>query len=455
MGNGNALPEAEPWAVEGLNERPQVPSTVPVDRSNPADVAVGARRIVHAKLRRRFWWLWGLSLLVVSVVVWRSGAELRYVDEREYMQLARHLIHGEGFVNESAQATAFRPPGYPFWLAPWAWLDTAVQVGKALNVALLGLTMLFMRDLVARRVPGAAWCAGLAPLAYPVWAYTAGTLYPQTLCLAMLMGVLWYLDRRDLRVSPGGSLVLGAVWGALVLIAPSFLMLTPVLVWMVVSARGGLWARAGTIRGAMLTLGVMLVLSPWAWRNWQVFGELVPVSTNGGVNLALGNSPVSSANSGTFVDMSYFTRHIPPGSSELVESHIYRQLAVDWMQQEPLAALSLYVAKWLNYFNFRASMVGGGQSGWTLTASDWVVLLTYYPLIGLVAARLIWLRKLPLSRTEWMLGLMYVGNAFVAAIFFTRLRFRLPFDGVLMTWALISLGQLVSAREGRWRATAA
>ncbi len=57
------------------------------------------------------------------------------------------------------------------------------------------------------------------------------------------------------------------------------------------------WARPGTarervIRASLLSLVLLVVLSPWIVRNWLVFGELISVTTHGGYTLALANNPV-------------------------------------------------------------------------------------------------------------------------------------------------------------------
>jgi len=70
------------------------------------------------------------------------------------------------------------------------------------------------------------------------------------------------------------------------------------------------------------------------------------------------------------------------------------------------------------------------------------MLVTYYPLLALVGWRLWWRKRVPMTRGEWMMLGIYLCNGLLAAIFFTRIRFRLPFDALLMTLALISLGHL-------------
>ena len=53
------------------------------------------------------------------------------------------------------------------------------------------------------------------------------------------------------------------------------------------------WRRAA---GEALVVGAvsLLVVAPWTVRNWRRFGRFVLISTNGGLNLWIGNNPASS-----------------------------------------------------------------------------------------------------------------------------------------------------------------
>jgi hypothetical protein len=59
----------------------------------------------------------------------------------------------------------------------------------------------------------------------------------------------------------------------------------------------GVWAwRTGRrARGVALAttviLGVVLAIGPWTARNFSIFGQVVPICTNGPINLFIGNNP--------------------------------------------------------------------------------------------------------------------------------------------------------------------
>ena len=138
-----------------------------------------------------------------------------------------------------------------------------------------------------------AWIWALYPAAMQyavkwVWemALTA-FLFQLALVLALRVG------RVGRRASDGPTwrrwLAFGAVWGLLALSNPGVLLFLPVCgVWML--ARGGAWRRH-LPKAIAAGLVFLAVVSPWTLRNQRVFGAFVPLRTNFGVELYLGNGP--------------------------------------------------------------------------------------------------------------------------------------------------------------------
>jgi hypothetical protein len=374
------------------------------------------------------------SLAAAVLLVLRSESTLYYLDETDYFGLAQRMYGGLGYVDELLLPTASRPPGYPLVMVPFVGLTHSVLFIKLLNVVLLGISLLLIRALVARETRLAAWLAGGVALAYPVWLYTASTLYPQTLCMTLLLGIVYVLTRADLTWS--NITGAGVLFGALILTAPSFQMLGPLLAGYILVCDSRPWWRKA-LMAFIFAAATVATIGPWIVRNYEVFGKLIPVSTNGGINLLLGNSENTRSNSGVDVNLDHYisqTGHL----NEVERSSAYGRFALDWVSSNPAEAALLYVRKLVNYFNFRAEPVTRvtGTSAW----QDWIMFFTYYPMLLLAVARLMLVRLKPLSRAEWLLLTLYVANAFLAAIFFTRVRFRLPFDGLLAVLALTALG---------------
>lgn len=403
---------------------------------------MGERFKVSVRANRLFLLLVLVSVAVAMGIALMSGQAIRYEDERDYFGLAQRVSQGLGYVTPALTPTAYRPPGYPLLMVPFAGAACGVLWLKLLNAALLGVALCLMRALVARETPLVAWMAGGAALCYPVWLYAASTLYPQILCMVLLLALVYLLSSRT--ASWWAFLCAGVLFGYLILVAPSFQLLGPVLA-LYVAVWGPFTVGRNLVAAAVLGGVTLLTLAPWYVRNYQVFGEFVPVATNGGINLLLGNSEFTRPNSGVAVDLSRYEAQVQ-GYNEVETSRAFQRFAVEWVKAHPVDAARLYVQKALNYYNYRAETVTEQPgSKW----KDGLMFVTYYPLLLLVLFRLMLARRLPLSRMEGLLLGLYVVNGLLAALFFTRLRFRLPLDGLLMTLAIIALGRLAAWKSSR------
>jgi hypothetical protein len=185
----------------------------------------------------------------------------------------------------------------------------------------------------------------------------------------------------------------------------------------------------------------------WCVRNAVSLHAFVPVSTNDGINLLLGNSEHTTAGSGTNVDIARYDqeakdRHL----DEVGINKFFSQSGVDWVTAHPGDAAVLYVKKVANSFAYSSEMATSGQGN---RAADLLLALTYYPLLALAAWRVISARKRPLSAEEKLAVGLIVLNLLLLAVFFTRLRFRVPLDGLTILLAASAVVHLLRRWSSR------
>lgn len=388
---------------------------------------------------------WVLGLLCVALVLLtaalavRSGTSLRYLDERHYHQLALRLCSGDGFTTASGLPTAFRPPGYPLFLAALYQAWSSPLAAKLANAVLLGLLAWILGGMVARHAPKGQFLPPILILLYPVLPYTATTLYPQTLGAVLLAGCVSLLTQPGHPWRP--ALLAGLLLGGVCLTIPSFLLLVPLLA---VYRAATHWRKPSRALGlALILLAVPLAtLSPWTLRNALRFGEFIPVSTNSGRNLYLGNSPNAGPTDGVNVEIPEADRPDPSWSEARTDRH-YRDLAWKWIRHHPGKAARLYLRKVGGYFHFRNKLFTTDESSRT---RDVVMAITYYPLLLAGFLRIGLWKRFPLANEERLCALLYLGNAFCAALFFPRIRFRLPFDALLIACAASLAGRWMASR---------
>lgn len=371
-------------------------------------------------------------MLIALVLDFASGDRLGYADEKDYAALATSILHDHRFSYpdyHGGEPIVSRPPGYPAVIAAIYSVAERPLAAKIVNTVFLLLATLALASLATRMVPGAGALMPWLVLASPLLIYCSSLLYPQTLSCLLLTLTLLLIGGRE--VSFGQAALAGICYGVLILAVPYFQALLPVLLAYMVIWAGGR-RRAAALRAGVFALICVLVVLPWSWRNYREFGAIVPVSANNGFNLFVGNSPITTANSGLTVNVLPLCNRLRPHMSETDFDKALQGCALDWIEAHPLDAARLYVAKLVNYFNFRNEVASAGPGGaWR----DWIVFLSYYPLLALALWRAALWRRHPLERHEILVLGLYFLNAFASAIFFTRLRFRIPFDFVLLAVA--------------------
>jgi hypothetical protein len=395
-------------------------------------------RIAGDLLDRRLGLIGILLVLMGSAVLalW-SGDSLRYGDEIDYHELAQTLVHKHQFATSSGRITVFRPPGYAFGLAAVYEFTESPLVAKLLNCLALAASSYLLMRLSRRIFPTYSALAPYLVLFYPVFLYAASTLYPQTIGGLLFLASILLLSGPEL----GWLRLVGAgvIYGALCLAIPSFIYIIPFFLGYLLFGRERP-DRWSVLHCAVFGAAIVITIAPWTIRNSIQFRAFVPVSANGGFNLVIGNSPATRANGKpTLKEACGQVPYIP---NEVDFDHALTHCAIEWITGNPKAAGRLYLGKLLNYFNFQNELATVTQAtSW----QDWAVFATYYPLLLVALLRLAMIRRYPCSRVEWLLYAIYFGNGVLTAVFFTRLRFRMPFDLLLVAIDSAFLARLLAA----------
>lgn len=397
----------------------------------------------------------GLSLVIGGGYSLVLGGELRFHDEHVYVGIVRSLADGHGYSLDGIQPTAYRPPGYLFLLLP-VYLATGGSVLAMRLVGVLALTgSVWFTYLLGRRLhtPGTGALAALLVACYPLLVFTATTLYPQLPALFLLLLTV-ELAMRALPEEGGGTrgrlgwaVLAGSAGGLLVLTVPTFGVTAVLLVVFVAWRQHKRAGRVSWRSVAVLVVALAVLPAGWCARNAVAMHAFVPVSTNDGVNLLLGNSPNATPDSGTSVDLSRYQRVVTARHyGEVEQDHFYTGQAVDWITGHPGSAAALYAGKVANNFAYADDLATGGQGG---SARNLVAAVSYYPLLLLALLRIVLWRRWPLRPAEKFVAWTIVVNVLVLAVFFTRIRFRVPLDALTILLAGSTVTHLLAGRSAR------
>jgi len=192
------------------------------------------------------------------------------------------------------QRPYLRPPGYTYFLAgvyriagesPHA--PIAAQMILALASCLLGYVL-------AKRWFGQGVGLVFALLMGTYWSfiYYETKLHAATLLIFLALALLNVLALWAERITIWRAIAAGALVGLFALVRPTILpFAAAALVW-------GLWLarRQGQPRAAVLPIivyvaAIALTIAPATIRNYLVARDFVLISTNGGINLYVGNNP--------------------------------------------------------------------------------------------------------------------------------------------------------------------
>ncbi len=384
--------------------------------------------------------LCGLIFIVAAAFSLWSGNQTKWPDELEYVGIAERLVAGFGFSNEALQPSAFRPPGYPFVISLVYQIHESVLQVKFVNVFALTATSWILSLIVKEVAPSGRIFAPLLVLAYPLFTFTSNVLVPQILGSFMLVLVVYWLIKYPKSLVFAAAC--GVTFGMLILMIPAFALvfLSLSVLLFIVNRIAHLYS---TKYIALFFLAAVLVVGPWVVRSSLLFDKFVFISTNSGINLLYGNSENTGYDTGV-VDVSKYSS--TAGLNEAEIDSYYKKSAIDWVTNHPADAAGLYLQKVANYFNFKNKISTSSEESFFKNA---LMFLSYYPLLIFVVIRCTLWRKYKFTWPELLLYILYFGNAFLSAVVYTRLRYRIPFDFLLVAMVSIFIGHLRASKFGK------
>ena len=213
-----------------------------------------------------------------------------FSDSGWYLGRAMTLIE-QGSYSERGILTAYWPVGYPAFLALlFKIAGPSVLVAQLANLVLAASSFWLLFFVVRRFLHDelVARCTVLLLAIYPNNAAYVPVLCTETLYTFLLLAACFcLLSGRQRRYAVSA----GAIFGLAALVKTQTILLVPLLAFVAFlddwSIKNG--ARAAVRAGAVLAVA-LVVVTPWAWRNYDVFGKAV-LSTNGGNALLEGNNP--------------------------------------------------------------------------------------------------------------------------------------------------------------------
>ena len=191
---------------------------------------------------------------------------------------------------------------------------------------------------------------------------------------------------------------------------------------------------------------VIACFSIWTYRNYQVFGVFIPLSTHGGDAFYAGNNPDADVSAWFNSLTDEEVRHKTKRMNEVEMDRFFKKEAVKFWKENPGRGVELYLLKFLNYFDFQNRFYINSEFN---QLKSIIMFVTYYPILICLVVRLYFIPKIRLSRLEVLLVLTYLTSALFHAVFVTRIRYRLPYDVLLITHIGIMYSLLINRIKSR------
>jgi hypothetical protein len=383
--------------------------------------------------------LWRVLLIgLILRVLWALAVPVvPSSDSFMYDAFAKSLAAGQGYAYADGQLTAYWPVGTSAVYAAFYSVFGHGYVPIVVFNLLLGLALIWLTWQIAAQVFAhdqriANIAAGLVAL-WPLLIQYTTVLASELLFSVLLLGSLWAWMQWQwtpwLRQVSWVVLMVGALY-VRPTVLPLFVLLPVLDAW---RQRKLSVAFSGWLAAALI--GVVLV-GPWAARNQAVFGKPVLVSTNFGINFWMGNNPKS--NGGYMDPLPETPRH------EVQADQFYRQLAMQFIQDEPAHALKLlFVRARITFDRESIGMVwneeGFKQRGWQalvvplkgLSALYWWAMLVA-AVAGLVIA--LHARQIDLRQPLWWVAALLVA---VPVLTVGQDRYHVPLNPIIAMLAAL------------------
>ncbi len=246
---------------------------------------------LDALARRRASWVvvLAVALVVRLAFVVTAPRGIPWADGRAYEAAGWTLASEHRYVGSS-----YLPPGYIVFIAgvySVAGHDLrALRLTEAvISTATVGLIGAFGAALLG---PAAGLLAAVLAASHPILAFLPITQYIETLLLAVAVlafGVFGSALQRPSALRFGSA---GALFGVALLCKPALIAVLPGLALGTVAR---LWRRGlgSLVRwGALFTVALVVVVTPWIVRNHETYGRWFFVTTGGGKQFWMGNNPV-------------------------------------------------------------------------------------------------------------------------------------------------------------------
>ncbi len=222
-------------------------------------------------------------------------------------RVARAIASGDGFSSPfeiGDLPTAWVAPAYTYILALVFKIFGIYSQGSAFVILFLNslfssitcIVVYYIGKITIHSRVGFLSAIFLAIYPPSIW-HSINTIWNTTLSAFLMSALILYAVASINKLNLWKSVVGGILMGFTTLVNPGSMIFYPFYFYWIYSKIGSNHRKA-SIYIILTTLFFLFTIAPWVIRNYNAFGKFIPVKSNLGLELRLGNNPNAD---GTFV----------------------------------------------------------------------------------------------------------------------------------------------------------
>jgi 4-amino-4-deoxy-L-arabinose transferase-like glycosyltransferase len=279
--------------------------------------------------------------------------------------------------------------------------------------------------------------AGLLAALYPNLFYWGALLSTEVLFTTLFLAAIYLIVKSKENPSINRLVLTGIFLGLAALARGTLLFFLPFFfIWVIYFY----WGDKKTMLKTVVCVFAMVIITiaPWTIRNYVIFGKLVSIAINGGRSLYGGNNP-ASLNKGTIGlglwDDTAMQKLLPETKqmSPFERDRYCYKKAVEWiiytLKNKPLDFIKLELWKVQKAWFPRL---------WNRTSYSKVLFVLAYLFVG-ISGIIGLILSLQHARTYSLFYVALTTHLFIVLIFFGEMRFRAPFDPILIIFSALGL----------------
>ncbi|THK41187.1 glycosyltransferase family 39 protein [Methylophaga sp. SB9B] len=365
-------------------------------------------------------------------------------DSIMYHEFAKSISAGNGYAYPEGHLTAYWPVGTP---AIYAFLFTVF--GESFLIIAIFNLIVGLLTLVLMMALAKLWfnepTAYIVGVIYALWPsqiqFTTILASETIFNVFILLGIFFWYRPESNKYS---NWIIASVFFVAAAYVRPIALLIPFIIIGLSFLRGFDFKKV--FSSAIITVITMAILiTPWAVRNYNLFGEVVLISTNGGPVFWMGNNPDSTGEYMPLPEDLYF-------ESETERADYFKSEAVKHIKAEPGIFAKRLVKRFVDYYRSENigvnwNIEGIKQQGWDkavlplklISSAFWVllVLLALYGAVNLIRKEG-WFNALTVTPIFALIAYNTTLHTIIASG--DRYHFPIiPFIGLLAGYSLFSL----------------